>query len=50
MLVIAAALIAVGSLVMGATLLVRETRMAVRILSERAESVRFRAGQGRKAE
>ena len=50
LLVIAAALVAVGSLVMGAVLLVRETRMAVRSLSERAESLRLRAAQGRKAE
>jgi hypothetical protein len=50
LLVIAAAVVAVGSLVMGAVLLVRETRMVVRVLSERAESLRFRAGQGRKRE
>ena len=40
--VIAAGLIAVGSLVFGSVLLVRETRMAVAILSEQTESLRFR--------
>lgn len=41
--VIAAGLVAVGSIVFGSVLLVRETRMAVAVLSEQAESLRFRA-------
>lgn len=40
--VIAAGLAAVGSVIFGAVLLVRETRMAVAILSEQTESLRFR--------
>ena len=40
---IAAGLVAVGSLVFGSVLLVRETQMAVAILSEQTESLRFRA-------
>ncbi len=40
--VIAAGLVAVGSLVFGSVLLVRETRMAVEILSEQTESLRSR--------
>jgi hypothetical protein len=43
--VILAGAVAVGSILYGAVLLVRETRMAVDILSERAESVRFRAAR-----
>jgi hypothetical protein len=41
--VIAAGLVAVGSIVFGSVLLVRETQMAVAILSEQTESLRFRA-------
>jgi hypothetical protein len=41
--VIAAGLVAVGSIVFGSVLLVRETQMAVTILSEQTESLRFRA-------
>lgn len=41
-LVIAAGLVAVGSIIFGSVLLVRETRMAVEILSEQTESLRFR--------
>ncbi len=40
--VIAAGLVAVGSLVFGSVLLVRETRMAVEILSEQTASLCFR--------
>jgi uncharacterized membrane protein len=40
--VIAAGLVAVGSVIFGAVLLVRETRMAVAILSEQTASLRFR--------
>jgi hypothetical protein len=40
--VIAAGLVAVGSIIFGAVLLVRETRMAVATLSEQTESLRFR--------
>jgi MFS family permease len=40
--VIAAGLVAVGSVVFGSVLLVRETQMAVAILSEQTESLRFR--------
>jgi Protein of unknown function (DUF2721) len=43
--VIAAGLVAVASLVFGSVLLVRETRMAVAILSEQTESLRFRVTQ-----
>jgi hypothetical protein len=38
-----AGLIAVGAMVFGSTLLLRETRIAVQVLSERAETVRERA-------
>jgi hypothetical protein len=41
-LVIAAGLVAVGSVVFGSVLLVHETQMAVAILSEQTESLRFR--------
>src|SRR3954470_21349342 len=40
--VIAAGLVAVGSVVFGSILLVRETQMAVAILSEQTASLRFR--------
>jgi Protein of unknown function (DUF2721) len=40
--VIAAGVVAVGSLISGAVLLVRETRMAIETLSEQTESLRFR--------
>jgi MFS family permease len=40
--VIAAGLVAVGSVISGAVLLVRETRMAIETLSEQTESLRFR--------
>ncbi len=43
--VIAAGLAAVGSIVCGSVLLVRETRMAVASLSEQAESLRLRIRQ-----
>jgi hypothetical protein len=44
--VIAAGLVAVGSVVSGSVLLVRETRMAVAILSEQTASLRFRVTHG----
>jgi Protein of unknown function (DUF2721) len=40
--VIAAGLVAVGSVIFGSVLLVRETRMAIATLSEQTESLRFR--------
>lgn len=40
--VIAAGLVAVGSIIFGAVLLVRETRMAIESLSEQTESLRVR--------
>jgi hypothetical protein len=40
--VIAAGLVAVGSVISGSVLLVRETRMAIAVLSEQTESLRFR--------
>lgn len=40
--VIAAGLVAVGSIISGAVLLVRETRMAIETLGEQTESLRFR--------
>ncbi len=43
--VITAGLVAVGSVISGSVLLVRETRMAVTILSEQTESLRFRVTQ-----
>jgi uncharacterized protein DUF2721 len=43
--VIAAGLVAVGSIIFGSVLLVRETRMAIAILSEQTESLRFRVTQ-----
>lgn len=49
-LVVAVALVAAGSLVLGAVLLVRETRMVVSVLSEQAENIRSRAAQGRTLE
>jgi hypothetical protein len=42
-----AGLIAVGAMVHGSTLLVRETRIAVTMLRERAENLRARAAQRR---
>lgn len=42
-----AGLIAVGAMVHGSTVLVRETRIAVTVLRERAESLRTRAAQRR---
>ncbi len=45
-LVLVAALVAVGSVVTGAVLLVRETRMAVSVLSERVASIRSSAIRG----
>jgi hypothetical protein len=41
-------LIAVGSLVHGSVLLVRETRIAVQVLRERAERIRARIGASRR--
>jgi len=43
-----AGVIAVGALVHGSVLLVRETRLAVGVLRERAAGLRFRATQDRK--
>ncbi|PYQ64156.1 MAG: hypothetical protein DMF53_08125 [Acidobacteria bacterium] len=43
--VIAAGLVAVGSIIFGAVLLVRETRMAIDTLSEQTASLRFRVRQ-----
>jgi hypothetical protein len=40
--VIAAGLVAVGSVIFGSVLLVRETRMAIATLGEQTESLRFR--------
>jgi hypothetical protein len=40
-----AGLFAVGALIHGSTLLVRETRIAVQILTERANEVRARLGK-----
>ena len=43
---VAAGIIAVGALVHGSVLLVRETRMGVVVLQQRAESIRSRLQRG----
>lgn len=45
-----AGLVAVGALMYGSLLLVRDTRRAVAVLTERAAGLRFRAAQGEKRE